>query len=379
MSTTLEEILAGRSICICAGAGGVGKTTTAAAIAAGMAARGLKVAVLTIDPAKRLADSLGVEELGNVERRVDPAVFERAGVDPGEGELWAMMLDPKATFDGVVTRYAPDEESLRRILDNRIYQQISTALAGSQEFMAMERLYEVHEEGGYDLLVLDTPPSRNALDFLDAPGRLIGFIEGRSLALFRGPAGLGLRFAGLGAGMISSVVRRLTGLDLIEDLSEFFAATAGMLGGFRQRAERVGELLADERTSFLIVCGPAEEPIEEALHLREKLDEGGLQLGCVIVNRIHPGGDRGAREEDPSAALREKLGDADLVERVLASHAAHRAIVERDTVNVSRLVERTGGAPMIRVPELDDEVNDLAGLLELGPYLFGDLDGRRDV
>ena len=192
------------------------------------------------------------------------------------GELWAMMLDPKATFDDVVARHAPDEQAKQRILGNRIYQQISGALAGSQEYMAMEKLYEIHERGEYDLLVLDTPPSRNALDFLDAPRRLVQFIEGRSLRLFLRPAGIGARFASRGASVVFSVLRRVTGLNLIEDLSEFFAATSGMVGGFRERAERVNQLLADEGTTFLVICGPAGEPIDEAVFLREKLREGGL-------------------------------------------------------------------------------------------------------
>ena len=369
MSDSIAEILAGRTICVCAGAGGVGKTTTSAAIAAGMAARGLKVAVLTIDPAKRLADSLGLDELGNTERRVDPALFTAAGVEPGDGELWAMMLDAKATFDEVVAEYAPDEAARQRVLDNRIYQQISGALAGSQEYMAMEKLYELHETGDYDLLILDTPPSRNALDFLDAPRRLVQFIEGRSMRLFMRPTGIGAKVAGRGASVVSSILRKLTGLDLIEDLSEFFAATAGMIGGFRERAERVNQLLANDRTSFLIVCGPAGEPIEEAVYLREKLAELDLPFGGIVVNRIHSGA---AAPDDLESAVSEILDDPGLAERVLTSHADRRALVDRDAANMARLIERVGDGPLIRVPELSDEVHDLAGLLGLGPYLFQD-------
>src|SRR5918998_3949905 len=160
--TSIVDIAEGKKVLICAGSGGVGKTTTSAAIAAGMASRGLKVAVLTIDPAKRLADSLGLPELGNVERQVDPALFTQAGVDPGDGELWAMMLDSKATFDDVVAKHAPDEDTRDAVLSNRIYKELSSALAGSQEYMAMEKLFDIHQEGDYDLLVLDTPPTRNA-------------------------------------------------------------------------------------------------------------------------------------------------------------------------------------------------------------------------
>ncbi|MET0927371.1 MAG: ArsA family ATPase, partial [Solirubrobacterales bacterium] len=156
----VADLLEGKRVCVCAGSGGVGKTTTSGAIAAGLAARGKRVAVLTIDPAKRLADSLGLPELGNRERQVDPVLFERAGAELEGGELWAMMLDAKQTFDEVVREHAPDDETRERILSNRIYQQLSSALAGSQEYMAMEKLYEIHAEGRYDLLVLDTPPSR---------------------------------------------------------------------------------------------------------------------------------------------------------------------------------------------------------------------------
>ena len=371
MNGTAENILAGRAVCICVGSGGVGKTTTSAAVAAGMAARGLKVAVLTIDPAKRLADSLGLDELGNTARRVDPALFAEAGADPGDGELWAMMLDAKATFDSVVARHAPDEAARERILGNRIYRQISGALAGSQEYMAMEKLYELHEGGEYDLLVLDTPPSRNALDFLDAPRRLVQFIEGRSMRLFLRPTGIGARVAGRGASVVSSVLRRLTGIDLLEDLTEFFAATGGMIGGFRERAERVNELLADERTTFLIVCGPAGEPIEEAVYLREKLAETGLPFGGIVVNRVHEGAAEGAGAERAVAAA---IADPDLAARVLASAGDRSTLVRRDAANIERLVERVGDPPLIRVPELSEEVNDLAGLLGLGPWLFGGVD-----
>src|SRR6266508_5340029 len=213
----VAEILQGKQVCICAGSGGVGKTTTSAAIAAGMAARGMKVAVLTIDPAKRLADSLGLPELGNEERQVDPALFADQGIETVGGELWAMMLDAKATFDEVIAKHAPDAETRERILENRIYKQLSNALAGSQEYMAMEKLFEIHQEGRYDLLVLDTPPSRNALDFLDAPKRLTQFIEGRSLAVFMKPTGFATRVVGKGSSMMFGVLKRVVGIDLLAD------------------------------------------------------------------------------------------------------------------------------------------------------------------
>ena len=280
---TIDEVLDGRTVCICAGSGGVGKTTTAAALALGMATRGLRVCVLTIDPAKRLADSLGLEELGNEATRVDPALLESNGVEC-KGELWAMMLDAKQTFDQLIARHAEDEEARERVLDNAIYQQISSALAGSQEYMAMEKLFELHSEGRFDLLVLDTPPSRNALDFLDAPERLTQFIEGRSLQLFIKPTGFAARVAGRGAGVVLSILKRILGFDLLADLSEFFTAFSGMIDGFQDRAHRVNALLRDGETTFLIVCGPQAEPIE-AGRGRDELRGRGRQPGPLPAGR----------------------------------------------------------------------------------------------
>ena len=368
---TVLDMLDGVEVCICAGSGGVGKTTTSAAIATGMAARGKRVAVLTIDPAKRLADSLGLEQLGNKEARVDPALFERAGVDPGAGELWATMLDAKATFDDVVVRYSEDRESSDAILDNRIYKQISGALAGSQEYMAMEKLYEIHERGEFDLLVLDTPPSRHALDFLDAPQRLVQFVDGRALKLFLRPTGFGARIAGRGAATVLAVLRRLTGVDLIDDLSEFFNAMSGLIGGFRERATRVEELLGAEGTTFLIVTGPAGEPIEEAVVRHDKLLERGMSRGGLVVNRVHGASEVETGEEEVAGSLREALGD-DLAERVLDSYRDRRGLVERDAANIAELRERAGDVPLLTVPEMADEIHDLAGLLSLQPSLFGD-------
>jgi anion-transporting ArsA/GET3 family ATPase len=367
---TLHDTLAGKGICICAGSGGVGKTTTSAAIASGMAAKGLKVCVLTIDPAKRLADSLGLKELGNEATQVDPKLFEKQGIEI-EGELWAMMLDAKATFDELVARQAPDEESRDRVLNNRIYQQISSALAGSQEYMAMEKLFELHSSGRFDLLVLDTPPSRNALDFLDAPKRLTQFIEGRSMKMFMKPTGLAAKVAGRGASVMLSVFKRLVGFDLIADLAEFFNAFSGMVEGFQARAERVNKLLADPDTCFLVVCGPQGEPVDEAVYFHRKLVEAKLPFGGVIVNKVHFPTD-GAREEvdDLTASLAEKLGDEDLAKRVATNFADYQALAERDARNIERLARELHTKGVIRVPYLDEDVHDLAGLAEINRYLF---------
>jgi anion-transporting ArsA/GET3 family ATPase len=373
------EILDGKDICICAGSGGVGKTTTSAAIAAGMAARGLKVCVLTIDPAKRLADSLGLKELGNEAKRVDPALFEQHGLEI-KGELWAMMLDAKATFDELVARQAPDEEARDRVLGNRIYQQISSALAGSQEYMAMEKLFELHSEGQFDLLVLDTPPTRNALDFLDAPKRLTQFIEGRSLRVFMKPTGFAAKVAGRGASVALSVFKRIVGFDLLADLAEFFNAFSGMVDGFQARAKRVNSLLADPHTCFLVVCGPQGEPVDEAVYFHRKLVEAKLPFGGVIVNKVHyPAEQLRGNGGDLEAELGEKLGDEDLAKRVSENFADYQSLAERDADNIERLARELRAQGVIRVPYLDEDVHDLAGLAEINRYLFASSEERIEI
>jgi len=264
------RLIARKEVVICAGSGGVGKTTTSAAIAAGVAAQGRSAAVLTIDPAKRLANSLGLSELGNEERQVDPVLLDAAGLG-GEGELWAMMLDAKRTFDEVVETHAPDDATRDAVLSNPIYRELSNTVAGSQEYMAMEKLHQLHLEGRYDLLVLDTPPTRNALDFLDAPRRLARFIDSKSLSFFAGASKAGLGIFGRGTSLLFSVMKRATGVDLLQDLAEFFNTFGDMTDGFRERAERVDALICDSRTTFLLVTSPRAASIEEARYFARKL------------------------------------------------------------------------------------------------------------
>ncbi len=248
----IAQLLEGKRVCVCGGSGGVGKTTTSAAVALGMAARGLKVAVVTIDPARRLANALGLEQLENEPRQVEPERLTASGI-PIEGELWAMMLDPKRTFDELIERLAPDAGRAAEIKANRVYRELSGAVSGSQEFTAIAKLYELDQEGDFDLLVLDTPPARNALDFLDAPGRLTTFLEGRALRSFLRPTGRGMRIVGRGAAPFLSALRRITGVDLLADLSTFFTLLGDMTEGFAQRATRVQEMLTATSTAFLLV------------------------------------------------------------------------------------------------------------------------------
>jgi anion-transporting ArsA/GET3 family ATPase len=367
---SVDEILEGREICICAGSGGVGKTTTSAAIALGMAARGLKVCVLTIDPAKRLADSLGLEELGNEATRVDPELLSDHLTD-GDGELWAMMLDAKETFDALVARHAEDAEARDRVLNNRIYQQISNALAGSQEYMAMEKLFELHSEGRFDLLVLDTPPSRNVLDFLDAPKRLTQFIEGRSLQIFIRPSGFAARVAGRGTGVVLTILKRIVGFDLFADLSEFFNAFSGMVDGFRERAHRVSSLLADEQTCFVVVCGPQGEPVDEAVYFHSKLMENEMNFAGVVVNRVrYRLVSKVPKLKDLTGRIEAELGDHELADQVARNLIEYDALAVRDAANIDRLTESLDDDPVIRVPYLDTDVHDIEGLTEINRYLF---------
>ncbi len=352
----IEDWLERKQVCICAGSGGVGKTTASAAIALGMAARGRKVAVVTIDPARRLANALGLRELGNEERRVDV---------PVEGELWAMMLDAKRTFDELIDWHAPDERTRDAVLSNRIYQELSNAVAGSHEYMAMEKLYELSQEGRYDLLVLDTPPSRNALDFLDAPRRLSEFIDSRSLQLLTGPGRLGLKVLGRGTSLAFSVMERATGIDLLRDLGEFFRSFGDMTDGFRERAGRVNELLGQRTTSFVLVTSPRREAIDEGIYFHRRLKDAGLPFSGVIANRVAHGGGRARRAE-----LIDALGE-ELAAKVLDSYEASRRLAERDQANLDLLRRRLGRTPLIEVPHLEDDVHDLDGLLRMDEYLFG--------
>ena len=371
---SLATLLEGREVVVVGGAGGVGKTTSAAAIALGMAARGKKVAVLTIDPARRLANALGLPELGNEERRVDPERLAAVGVE-GEGELWAMMLDAKRTFDALIERHAPDERTRDRVLSNRIYKELSSAVAGSQEYMAMEKLHELHLEGRYDLLVLDTPPTRNALDFLDAPERLARFIDSRSLSFFLRSNRRGMRLLGRGSLVLFSILRRITGVNLLEDLSEFFRAFGAMTEGFEERARAVGALLASPRTSFVVVSSPAAAAVEEAIFFLRRLRDSELPFGAAIVNRVHGLSDGDAEHEDLGGELSTLLDDPGLARRVARNLVDMRALADRDATGIARLSGALGGAPLVLVPDLDDDVHDLEGLARMNAHLFAE-DGR---
>ena len=373
----VADVIAGKRIVICGGSGGVGKTTTSAAIAMGAAAAGRKVAVVTIDPAKRLANSLGLEELGNEPALVDPDLFAPAGVEM-EGELWAMMLDPKRTFDDLIDRLAPNEKARDEVLDNRIYQELSNAVAGSQEFTAMAKLYELDRDHDFDLIVLDTPPSRNALDFLDAPDRLTQFFEGRALQVFLRPTGLAARVMGRGTGMVFGVLKRVTGIDLLEDLAVFFRSLSGMIDGFKERAQAVNKLLADRGTVFLLITSPEREPVDEAIFFWRKLKAARMPFGGVVVNRVHHDLLGGAEVDDVSDELTAELGDK-LAGRVADNFRDYHVLARRDAHNIERLGKQLRDDRLLLVPYLDEDVHDIEGLARLDRYLFATEAQRRKL
>ncbi len=382
----LAPRLDGKRIVVCLGPGGVGKTTTSAAVAVAGALTGRRALVLTIDPAHRLANALGLETLTESRRTIPDAWWRAGGLSP-EGRLDALMPDLKRSADAFVERYAPSPELRRRIFDNPLYQQVSTALAGSHDYMAMERLYDLHREQEHDLLVLDTPPAAQALDFLEAPSRLVEGIGAAGLERFlqavarMGRGGLGL--LELAVRIVIGGLSRFTGAQLLTDLAEFFLDTSEMLPGFQDRARAVLELLASDETAFLIVTAPRAFAISEAEHLRGVLDERGLPFGGYVVNRTTPSPeDLPPRAEWPAPErladdLRQAHPGLAIVEptmfrRTLAG--LYRALADQE-VRAAR--EREALAPLLSgedtpfvcVPELVEDVHDLGGLVEIARAL----------
>jgi anion-transporting ArsA/GET3 family ATPase len=366
---SLRAQLADKHVVVCVGAGGVGKTTTSAALALGLACEGRRVAVVTIDPARRLAAALGMDELSSEPQRIAPAQLREQGVTC-RGELWAMMLDAKRTFDEIITQLAPDEQSREEILANRVYGELSTAVAGSHELSAIAKLYELYEEHDFDVIVLDTPPSRNALDFLSAPTRLLGFLEGRALQVFLAPGGLTARLFGRGTALVFAIFARVTGVDMLSDLSAFFRSLSGVIDGFGERTRGVQELLRAPETSFLIVTSPEPEPAEEARFLAQRLAQAKMRGARLIVNRVQADGLGGRSPEEAEALLADALGER-LGARVAANLADFDALAERDARTVHELASAIGEHSPIVVPHLDEEVQDLLGLARVAEHLLG--------
>ncbi len=362
--------LAGKRVVVCVGSGGVGKTTVSAALALGLAMRGGKVAVVTIDPANRLAAALGLDELAGEPHRIEPQLLRAQGVRMKDGgELWAMMLDAKRTFDEIVTRLEPDEEKLATIMSNPVYRELSTAVAGSQEMSAIAKLYELYNEHDFDTIVLDTPPSRNALDFLNAPTRLLGFLEGRALQVFLAPSGLTARLFGRGTGIVFGIFARVTGIDMLGELSRFFSSLTGVIDGFGEQTRGVAELLRAPWTTFEIVTSPEPEPAREASYLAARLDEAGMARGGLIVNRVHSEGLHGHSPEQVTALLEPELGER-LAARVASNLADFDVLARRDAATVTRLSGELDDPSPVLVPHLDEDIQDLTGLARIAGHLF---------
>jgi anion-transporting ArsA/GET3 family ATPase len=367
-SPDLAQRLKGKRVCVCLGAGGAGKTTTSAALAFALAKRGAKVAVVTIDPARALAAALGLGELSGEPRQIDPKLLAAQGLTP-PGELWAMALDVKRTFDEIVTRLSPDARSREEILANPVYRELSSAVSGVQELGAITKLYELYREHDFDVIVLDTPPSRNALDFLEAPENLLNFLDGRALKVFLAPGGLAARFLGRGTGLVFAIFARVTGVDMLGELSSFFRSLTGVIDGFGERTRGVAELLRNPVTSFLLVTSPEPEPAREAVFLAGKLAAAGMARDGVIVNRVHLHGLDGHSVEDVQALLCTGLEDS------LARRAAHNladfdVLVQRDRDTIARLRRELAESAPVIVPHLDEDIQDLAGLARIADYLF---------
>lgn len=366
-----------REVIVCCGAGGVGKTTVSAALGIALARRGEDVAVVTIDPARRLAQALGMSALGDEPQQVAPEALRAAGAGPDAGRMWALQLDSKATFDRLVARHAPSDEARERIMANRIYQHMSGAVAGGQEYMAVERLFELREDGRFDRIVLDTPPAGNALDFLDAPERMTRFIEGRALRTLLGPATgagrLGWRAIHAGTSAAMSLLERLTGAQLLRDIADFLRAFEGMYGGVAERAKAVRALLESDETGFLVVTAPEPEPAAEAVALAQRLREDGYRLDGVVVNRMHavpPSGAGAVEELAVALAAAGAAAPAEAAVRAAEALEDARRVALRD-LDLREGVAAAAGVPLREIPALAEEPVEVRGVAHVADVLVG--------
>lgn len=373
MTETLSSVMSHSSVIVCCGSGGVGKTTTAAALGVRAAESGRRVVVVTIDPARRLADALGlVDGLAAFPQRIDLSRSDDgpAGTAPVEGEMWAMMLDTAATFDGLVQRYAGDADQVERILANPFYRNIAGAMSGTQEYMAAETLHALHGDDRFDLVVVDTPPSRNALDFLEAPGVLARFLDHRVFKLLMLPTRSGLKILGNAAQPILKAIGRVVGSDVLADSVAFFQAFSGMESGFRERADEVVALIRAEATSFLVVASPRHDTIGEAVWFAHQLRAQDVAVGAAIVNRAVPAFGTGTSNDATDSAIRATTVGDDLLAALWSNLAELRLIREAELAVIEPLRDAVGEAECLVVPLLDGDVHDLRGLRRIAAHLF---------
>jgi anion-transporting ArsA/GET3 family ATPase len=392
-ATGLEQLLATKEIVVFCGSGGVGKTSVAAAAALGAASRlGGKVLVLTIDPAKRLATALGLVGLGNRAHQVPPEVMKAAGVEP-RGELWAAQLDTKQSWDDLVLRHAKDEETAYRILENRLYHNLTARFVQSHDYIAMERLYEIHAEGEYDLIVIDTPPTRNAIDFLEAPARMADFFGGRLLRWLTLPYRVGgkrgNRVLSVASRPFYQMADRILGSKFLQDIAEFFLNFQSMYDGFVTRANAVEQLLHDRRTTFAVVTTLEAAPLHEAERFCEELIARKFHLGSLVLNKtlpdylLDPAGasaatalvdDAGAIAGSVAALDHPALGDPARVARVLRTIGESYRNFSVVAMREAELRGELAGVPdvVVRVPNFEVDIGDVEGLALIGARLFAE-------
>jgi anion-transporting ArsA/GET3 family ATPase len=379
--SAIEELIAESRVVICCGSGGVGKTTIAAVLALEGARRGRNTCVVTIDPAKRLADALGLEALSDTPSAIDRERWDENDAATPGGSISALMLDTKSTFDQLVTGNAETEEQAQRILDNRFYRNVSGALGGTQEYMAMEKLHELHENGSFDLIVVDTPPTRHALDFLDAPRRLVRLLDNRIFRMLMMPTRAYLKVASVAVQTFLRTVAKVVGSEVIDDVVAFFRAFEGMEAGFRTRALAVEELLAAPDTAFVLVTSPRRDALEEAEFFARQLERGGQQIDALIVNRVHPMfGDEAPSGLRAAAAELRKSGtdggaDSEAAGRLAERYenlADFREVAEIEREHLRGVHQRVGSASITYVPYLSRDVYDFSALREIGGLLFAE-------
>jgi anion-transporting ArsA/GET3 family ATPase len=353
--TTVARVVEERRVIVCCGPGGVGKTTVSASFALEAARRGRRACVVTVDPARRLADAMGIESLPN-----EPVEVPGAWA----GTLHAVMLDAKTTFDELVERYARTTDQAAAIKANRLYQNLTGGLSGTQEYMAMEKLYELTGSEDFDIVVVDTPPTRNALDLLDAPRRLTQFLENRLFRALMAPTRLSLRALHLATQALLKTISRVAGAEIVQDAVTFFQAFQGMEVGFDERARAVRELLADPKTAYVIVTSPRVDALEEAEFFASRLDERNVRTAALVVNRIHPrfGPADLALPEAPAGTALGVLTDN---VRILDAAA------DEEERSFAELAAITWPAPLARVPLLGTDVHDVDGLVAVADALFG--------
>jgi len=350
---SLTSLLEQQSVIVCVGAGGVGKTTTAAALALEAARRGRRVCVVTIDPARRLSDAMGFDPdraIGNEPQRIDVAA---------KGQLWAVMLDTSTTFDGLIRTYAPSEEQAQNILTNDFFRNIADSMSGAHEYMAMEKLYELHNDERFDLVVVDTPPTSNAIDFLEAPDRITQFLDHRLYKILVTPTGGLARVVNFAAQGFLRTVARIVSASVVDDAIEFFATFDGMEEGFRGRAVAVHDLLVADDTAFVLVTVPRNDTVDDAAAFIETLAEANIAVDAIVVNRVHPsfGKDR-----------LDGLADGPLAPFITVLHDSQAVVAGQDTV-LSSLTDKLPAGAVVKIPFLDTDVHDLDGLASLAQWL----------